>query len=193
MNAADREEQVRRARSGDKAAFAELVNAYQRRVLGLLLALSPDRGLAEELAQETFVRAWLSLKKLKNPADFGPWLFGIARNAWREWAKDAKRRRRLPEPKTFEKSEIVRRKEVLHRQIFSIVQDLPDPYGELLSMRYFSGASCREIAEVLGKPIGTVTKQISRAHAMVADQLKALRGFTTLLHFMIPKEAPDES
>lgn len=185
------EQSVIRAREGDRAAFGELVTLYQRRVIALLMGLSPDPELAEELAQEAFVRAWMSLKSLRDPSGFGPWLFGIARNIFREWAKDRKKRRMTPQPPAPEKSELVRRKDVLNQQIFHIVQKMPEPYGEVLSLRYFSGLSCDEIAGALDRPLGTVTKQISRGHAMVASELKALRGFTTLLHFMLPREAPD--
>jgi DNA-directed RNA polymerase specialized sigma24 family protein len=80
---------------------------------------------------------------------------------------------------------------MLHRQIYNIVYQLPAPYKEVVSLRYFSGNSCGEIASLLGRSVGTITKQISRGHALVAQQLKALQGYTTLLHFMLPKEGVD--
>ncbi len=179
---------VRDAREGDRAAFERIVRRFERPVLAHLLGRVPSVEIAEELAQETFVRAYVSLGKLKDPGKFGAWLFGIARNLWKEWAKDRKKRRDPPAPEREEKDEIRQRKANLHRQVFHIVQELPDPYAEVLSMRYFSGNSCQEIADLLGRPLGTVTKQISRGHAMVASRIKALQGYTTLLHFLLPEE-----
>ena len=62
------------------------------------------------------------------------------------------------------------------------------PYKEILLLRYFAGASTPEIAATLDRPLGTVTKQVSRAHALVADRVKSLRGHTTLLRFLLPRE-----
>ena len=84
--------------------------------------------------------------------------------------------------------ELSRRKALLHRDLFRIVDRLPDPYREILLLRYFDETSCAGIARLLDRPLGTVTKQISRAHALVAQRVKALRGHTTLLAFMLREE-----
>ncbi len=174
------------ARKGDDSAFEALVNRYETQVIAHFLGITPSVSEAEELAHDTFVRAYLSLGAIEDPSMFVSWLFGIARNVYREWSKD---RRRTAEPPVrpegdgFETSE---RRALFHREIFVIVNDLPDPYKEVLSLKYFSGKSCDEIARVLGRPLGTVTKQISRAHALVAQSLKKMQGFTTLLNFWLP-------
>jgi len=174
------------SRNGDEAAFAALIRRYERQLIAHFLGMMPSVADAEELAHDTFVRAYLNLGRLGDPARFGSWLFGIARNCYREWSKDRKKRAQTPPPAWGERTEIIKRKALLHREIFSIVYELPDPYREVLSLRYFAGTSCAEIAKLLDRPLGTVTKQISRAHAMVAKSLKGLQGFTTLLDFWLP-------
>ena len=181
-------EKVMASQAGDRASFEALILAYERQIVAHFMGQCHSLDVAEELAQDTFVRAYMSLSKLKDPARFGPWLYGIARNAYREWARDRKQQSVVPEPEPAERTEIIRRKALFHRQIYNIVYELPTPYKEVVSLRYFSGNSCREIASLLDRSLGTVTKQISRGHALVAQHLKGLQGFTTLLHFMLPKE-----
>lgn len=181
-------ELVRAARKGDETAFARLVKCYERQLVAHFLGQTPSVTDAEELAHDTFVRAYMALSRLKDPAQFGSWVFGIARNVYREWSKDRRRQADVPPPAWGERTEVLKRKAVLHREIFTIVAALPDPYREVLSLRYFSQTPCAEIARLLGRPVGTVTKQISRGHAMVAESLQRLRGFTTLLSFWLPKK-----
>lgn len=176
------------ARGGDDSAFEALVNRYETLMKAHFLGITPSASDAEELAHDTFVRAYMSLETLRDPALFGQWLFGIARNVYREWSKDRARRANPPAPEEGERTEVRNRKALFHREIYAIVDALPDPYREVLSLRYFSGSSCEEISRILERPVGTVTKQISRAHAMVAASLKRLQGFTTLLNFWLPEE-----
>lgn len=174
------------ARGGDDSAFGKLVNLYEAQLRAHFMGITPSAPDAEELAHDTFVRAYMAIGTLKDPALFGPWLFGIARNVYREWSKDRRRHAEPPPPIEGERTEIRDRKALFHREIYAIVNELPDPYREVLSLRYFSGSSCEDIARMLERPLGTVTKQISRAHAMVAASLKRLQGFTTLLDFWLP-------
>lgn len=83
-------ELVQRARSGDKNAYGELVTRYHGHVYGLAYSLVGDWANAQDITQEAFIRAYLSLDKLREPAKFAPWLrrvtFGVAMN----WLKSAK-------------------------------------------------------------------------------------------------------
>jgi RNA polymerase sigma-70 factor (ECF subfamily) len=177
---------VTKAQGGDESAFGDLILRYERRVLAQFLARTPSTAVAEDLAQETFLRAFTALPKLDDPRRFAPWLFGIAKNLYREWARDQSKRKPTQDQAPQGKNpELVDRKVSLHKDIYRIVHELPDPYREVLVLRYFGGASTPEIASSLERPLGTVTKQVSRAHAMVAERVKALRGHTTLLHFML--------
>jgi len=180
-------ELVERARSRDQRAFAELVRLYERPLIAFLLGLTRNAGEAEEIAQDSFVRAYLGLDRLADPARFGSWLFGIARNGHREWSRG--RRRELPPAQSRERTALIEQKALLHAEIYRLVQELPEPYAEVLLLRYFSAHSSKQTAALLGRPIGTITKQVSRAHAMLAERLKKLRGFTTMLGFFLKEAA----
>ena len=75
---------------GDERAFAELVKRRQATVRGLLRRLCGNAALADDLAQETFVQAWRSLKQLRNAAAFGGWLKQVAVRTWLQYARKAK-------------------------------------------------------------------------------------------------------
>jgi RNA polymerase sigma-70 factor (ECF subfamily) len=76
---------VKKTLSGDKAAFNELVAKYQTQVYGLAFNISRNFSDAEDLAQEAFLRAYLSLHQLREPAKFGNWLYKITQNICRRW------------------------------------------------------------------------------------------------------------
>ena len=182
---------VQLAQGRDHQAFEALIRSYERPLLAFLLGLTSNASEAEELAQESFVRAYFDLGKLKDNQRFGSWLFGLARNVYREAVKDrAKRRKDIPIEAT-ERTEILKRKALLHIEIYQIVQSLPNPYCEVLLLRYFGNNPVKEIARLVGSPVGTVTKQLSRAHGLVADKLQKLSGFTTLLRFFVPEKHYD--
>lgn len=172
------------AKARDKRAFEQLVTHYERPLLAFFIGLTSSSLESEELAQESFVRAWFELPKLRDPERFGAWLFGLARNCFREWARQRRKDRDFQTP-DGERTAILERKALLHAEIFRIVQALPEPYREVLLLRYYSFGKTKDVAAALGRPLGTVTKQISRAHALVAQELKRLRGYTTLLSFFL--------
>jgi len=178
---------ILRAQQGDEEAFTQLVGLFERRVLAYFLARTPSLAAAEGLAQDTFVRAFTALPTLEEGARFASWLFGIARNTYREWSRERKKHAEPPVRPTGDEEAILDRKVTLHRDIYGIVHELPDPYREVLLLRYFEGASTATIAASLERPLGTVTKQISRAHALVADRVKSLKGHTTLLRILLPR------
>src|SRR5438105_6017530 len=86
---------VDRACAGDRAPFAALVDRYQRLVVGVALAITRDRALAEDIGQDTFVTAWKSLGSLDDRARPGPWLAGIARNLANNSMRKSNRRKPL--------------------------------------------------------------------------------------------------
>jgi len=86
---------VARAQGGDAEAFGELVRRYKAAVHGYLLGRVRDFAWAEDLAQETFVAAFLGLGRLRDRSRFGPWLFGIAENISALWLRRMERARRV--------------------------------------------------------------------------------------------------
>src|ERR671920_2396455 len=85
------EELVARVRAGDEEAFRLIFDRYSRPILGFIFDMVGDRALAEDLAQETFVRAFRGLQTLREETKLSTWLFGIARNCAREQLRNRRR------------------------------------------------------------------------------------------------------
>jgi RNA polymerase sigma-70 factor (ECF subfamily) len=162
---------VRAARRGERAAFDRLVERYSRAVLARQFGWTRDAAAAEDLAQETFLRAWQGLGRLEDLRAFGSWLLSIAGFVGQEWLRrkqlDLKARTTLAAPAT-ERREAVGDDgpdPVLARAL----AELPPEVQQLLALRHDRGLSCEEISRELGRPLGTVTKTLSRAY----EQLRA--------------------
>ena len=159
---------VRRVLGGDSEAYRKLVERYQRAVLGLASRLLGPGGDAEDLAQESFVRAYSYLGTLKEPERFGPWLFQVVRSLFRD-----RNRRREAEKKAIEQ-----RKEILRWAMVpsgegigsALYKLLPAEY-QVLRMRYFEGMSYEEIGRRLGKTFGQVDHLIRKARSHLARDL----------------------
>ena len=162
---------IERCLDGHPDDFRYLVRRYQSVVLAQLAGKLGDKATAEEAAQETFVRAYFNMNKLQRPASFFPWLLGIAGRVAKEHHKKEKIRRQR---------EIVRSyTEQFSTPEFSqdyaleaAVAELPEAYRKVILLRYYGEHSCSQIAEKLDIPLGTVTKTLSRAYAMLRKSLK---------------------
>ena len=160
---------VARVQGGDAAAFAELVRRYERLARAAVIGTLRDRHAAEDVVQEVFLAAFRSLDSLRQPERFGPWLLGIARNqAMRSLRTLARSERCVAEIAAVERGAIdAGRNGKLSDQserLLELVERLPDHERVIVGLRYFEGHSMQEIAVIAGRPVGTVTKQLSRAH-----------------------------
>ena len=156
-----------RARGGDRAAFAVLVQRYQRRLFALGLRYFRNDADADDLVQETFLRAWRALDRFDETRPFAPWLFRIGVH----WALTQleTRKRRSPEeltddlrwhgPSPEEHTEMSRTR----REVNRAVGELPEEQRVILHLRVVEGMSYREIAETLEVPVGTVMSRLGRA------------------------------
>lgn len=174
------------ARDGSKEAFGELVRRFERPVFGLVVRLVRDPALAEDLAQEVFLRAWRALASFDAERRFASWLLRIAHNA----AIDALRRRRTA-PRLVEPPEEgeTPRWEVadtatpdpeqravardLARALERALARLRPDYRAALVLRFQRQMAYEEIAEVLGLPLGTVKTFLHRGRAELAKALAA--------------------
>ena len=164
-----------RTGAGDGEAFAELYRRLAPRVLRLALRRLPDRGRAEDAAQETFAAIWraaATYRPERGPAR--PWMFTVARNAIVNQARtrvDAIAEvtdEPSGEPGPSEQAEA----EWVSRRIHRAVEELSDRERTLIELAYWSGLSQSEIATRLGVPLGTIKTQTRGALARLAELLE---------------------
>jgi RNA polymerase sigma-70 factor (ECF subfamily) len=161
-------EYVISSRNGCPDHFRFLVERYQRPLFAFLTGRLRDRGEAEEAAQESFVRAFLSLRKLNKPASFFPWLLGIAGRVVKEQVRSLKRDE---QDRMAAESLLNEPTEAPDYPLEEALAALPEAYRQVLLLRYYEGLSCQEVAARLALPLGTVTKTLSRAYALLREQL----------------------
>jgi RNA polymerase sigma-70 factor (ECF subfamily) len=181
------------ARAGEEAAYRELIRRYERPLFSLLFRMVRDRELAEDLAQETFVKALNAIESYRPEFKFSSWIFKIANNA----AIDHLRRRELdtlslegsPQAETPEAIEatalqIGGRQESplaeveareLGGQIEAAIAQLRPEYRSCILLRHVEGRAYEEIAEILNLPLGTVKTYLHRARNELRQALAHLR------------------
>ena len=172
---------------GGSEAFCELVKRYKGMVMGRVFSIVRDHHEAEDLAQETFVRAYKSLAQLKESARFAGWVASIAKNLALRWASKGKtvpleglsEATRRGQPVAREAStdplDAASRRE-LYERVLDEVEGLPEAYRSAVYLRYLKGCSCREIAEIEGTQVGVVTSRLTRAGAMLRRKLAPILG-----------------
>jgi RNA polymerase sigma-70 factor (ECF subfamily) len=184
---------VLRARSGQEAAYRELIRRYERPVFALLFRMVRDRELAEDLAQETFVKALNAIDSYRPEFKFSSWIFKIGNNA----AIDHLRRRELdtlsldgsphaetPEAMQATALQIGARQESpldtveakeLGSAIEAAIGSLRPEYRSCILLRHVEGRAYEEIAEILNLPLGTVKTYIHRARNELRQSLAHLK------------------
>jgi len=182
------------AREGHERAFRELIRRYERPVFSLIYRMVRDRELAEDLAQETFVKVLNAIDSYRPEYKFSSWIFKIANNA----SIDHLRRRELDtlslegarDATTPERAEAtalqisdkgesaleeMEAKE-LGGAIERAISRLRPEYQSCILLRHVEDRSYEEIAEILGLPLGTVKTYIHRARAELQRELGPLRA-----------------
>jgi len=176
---------IARAKGGDEEAFHIIFNRYGRPVLSFINDIVHNRELAEELAQETFVRAYRSLSGLKDDSRLSTWLFGIARNVVRESARHARRDERkigLDEPESLKLTtgEVLPEGAVLDRElntrIRSALLELDHDKRVVFSLKIFHEKSYEEISAITGHSIGKLKTDLHRARAQMRRHLEGYVG-----------------
>ena len=187
------QEVVVRAREGSERAYRELVRRYERPIFSLIYRMVRDRELAEDLAQETFVKALNALDSYRPEYKFSSWIFKISNNA----AIDHLRRRELDTlslegsphaatPDAIEATalqigdrgetplDVVEAKE-LGGEIEQAIARLRPEYRQCILLRHVEGRAYEEIAEILDLPLGTVKTYIHRARNELRAYLAHLK------------------
>ena len=167
-------EYVQRCRDGHPDDFRLLVHRYQGPLFSYLMGRLGNRSQAEEAAQESFVRAIQFLKKLRKPESFYSWLPGIAGRVAKEQFRSLKRRqqdREVTETMLTEPAD-----NHAEYPLDEAIAVLPETYRQVILLRYYEGFSCQQVAQRLDTPLGTVTKTLSRAYALLRQEILAREG-----------------
>jgi RNA polymerase sigma-70 factor (ECF subfamily) len=169
---------VAQALAGSQSAFEQILRRYQRPVLGFLYRLTGDYQLAEDLAQETFVKAFRSLAAFDTTRRLSSWLFRIAHNT----GMDALRKRKPTlsldseeggaEPAAPAEGDPVERKALGRALQRAMVRLRPDQRAAM-ALRYEDGLSFDEIGRILGIPEATARSHVHRARKELAREMSA--------------------
>jgi RNA polymerase sigma-70 factor (ECF subfamily) len=167
---------IEQAQHGDRNAFGELVRRHYQGVVLVVTRMCGDTGLAEDAAQEAFMRAWVNLSSFQPSGSLKNWLYRIAINA----ALDVLRHKpeetledekvsQMPDQAMDPETALIdkERAEVLHRA----VRSLPEAARAVLVLREYGGLSYREISGTLDVPIGTVMSRLNYARSRLREDL----------------------
>lgn len=184
---------VERTVAGDQKAFELLVIKYQRRIERLIGRMVRDVDLVEDIAQETFIRAYRALAQFRGDAQFYTWLYRIAVNTAKKALMDLKRDPLVSESAlrgagddedetsvmeneltSSETPETVLAAKEIAATVNSAMEALPDELRQAVTLREIEGLSYEEIAEVMNCPIGTVRSRIFRAREAISAKVRPM-------------------
>lgn len=166
---------VARARRRDAQAFEELYRQHHRRVYALALRLARDRGRAEELTQEAFVRAWVALPGFRGDSSFGTWLHGLTVRVFlSETRMERRRAERFEAGEDLDGylAEALRAMPETSLALEKALAGLPEGARVPLLLYAVEGYKYEEIARLLGVALGTIKAQIHRARRLLMEVLK---------------------
>lgn len=171
---------VRRAVAGERAAFDELVRCSSRLLFARLYLDLGDVHRADDLLQETLLRAYRSLHQLHDPAGFRAWLLTIAQHVLTDVARHGTRRKRdaayadVPLtllPSADASPEVDAQREEQRQHVLAALRSLPEEYRLPLTLRYITGADYATISEQLGLSNGSLRGLLHRGLKLLRERL----------------------
>jgi RNA polymerase sigma-70 factor (ECF subfamily) len=171
--------------AGDMSAFEELVLRYEKRIVAAAYHLCGNRDDGEDLAQETFIKAWQAIGGYRGQASFNTWLMAILTNLWR----DRLRKKRVPQEPLEQEigdggSEIQRQwkdsgpgpdavaeSQEIREILSSMMQELKPEFKEALLLRDVQGFSYEEVAVITRTNLGTVKSRINRGRTQMKEMI----------------------
>ena len=162
-------ELVEAAVGGDIESFGELCRRYYAAMVAVAYAVLSDHQLAEDAAQESFARALVRIKSLKDRAKFASWLAAICRNVAKDMAAA-----RARQTSTGDLSQLARQNngDQSIRQVHQAIERLPARMKELIVLRYYDNQSYERMASVLGISPAAINGRLTRAKRKMAKYLK---------------------
>ena len=178
---------IHRILDGDDNAFAELVEKYQKQVHALVWRKIGDFHIAEEITQDTFLKAYQRLATLKKPQRFASWLYVIATNRCSTWLRKKHLRRQLlegmdvaqPEKVTYSEHVVVENEQITIETQRNVVKKLLAKLEEsertVMTLHYFGEMSCTEIGAFLGVSANTIKSRLHRAQQRLQKEETMIR------------------
>jgi RNA polymerase sigma-70 factor (ECF subfamily) len=161
---------VGRALKGDRRAFAGLVDRYSAAVKAVAFSVVRDHHAAEDIGQDVFVHAMQRLHQLRIASLFGRWILKMTRHRAIRLGRST--RVEMPLDHAGEVAGELGDDTALNTgQVLDAVMRLPEREQRLVMLRYFNGHSIAEVAKITNRPVGTVTKQLSRGYARLRVML----------------------
>ncbi|MBG6079364.1 RNA polymerase sigma factor RpoE [Rubrivivax gelatinosus] len=183
---------VERAKRGDMRAFEMLVVKYQRRIERLVGRMVRDDGLVQDIAQETFIRAYRALPQFRGDSAFYTWLYRIAVNTAKKALVELRRDPLVTEGSLASSGdddetsrvenelsdgatpEALMASREIATAVNAAIEALSEDLRQAITLREIEGLSYEEIADVMNCPIGTVRSRIFRAREAIATRLRPL-------------------
>lgn len=183
---------VQRTVAGDQRAYGLLVLKYQRRIERLIGRMVRDAETVEDIAQETFIRAYRALHQFRGDAQFYTWLYRIAVNTAKKSLVDMRRNPVISENalrsgsdddetsvldrelSTDETPETVMAAKEIAQTVNAAMESLPEDLRQAVTLREIEGLSYEEISEAMNCPIGTVRSRIFRAREAISAKVRPL-------------------
>jgi RNA polymerase sigma-70 factor (ECF subfamily) len=170
----DEQQLIDRCRSGDDAAFGEIVDRYKDLVYGLIYRMIPDRGGVDDLAQDVFLKVYRGIPYFRGEARLSTWIYRIVQNVCVQWhaarkpemSLDSDRRRLAgSDDRAFAELEA-------RDRLRKAMEQLPPNYRMLVAAHYLEGVQYESLAEALNIPLGTVKTHLFRARRRLRELLE---------------------
>ena len=172
---------VKRVKKGDYRAFDLLVLKYQSRVIATAFKFVKEKQLAEDIAQEAFIKSYKSIDSFREESSFYTWVYRITVNTAKNYLVSSKRRDEImisdlsqddsfyPEKLDVDSPQEILKASELRDLIFETLSSLGEETRTALSLREFDGLSYEQIAEIVQCPVGTVRSRIFRGREMIEE------------------------
>ncbi|WP_425448490.1 RNA polymerase sigma factor SigY [Dethiothermospora halolimnae] len=171
------EKLIKKAKKGNKDAMEKLLRSNYSILKGYLIKLTLDETIADDITQETMMKAIINIKKYKSTGKFSTWLITIAKNLYRDKLRKDKRitfrdeDKNLTDAKNLEEF-IINKTEV--EKVKSILNGLPEEKRQVFILKHYYGYSYKEISDIMECPVGTVRSRLHYCIEKIKLQMKGV-------------------